>query len=173
MFASAYARATAGQVAKCSEPGPLRLAPKTVRLPDFEDNRSTSAHRKLVRKPGFAPGPSPSQGEMLLLHHDPDPKAERGIRNAERGAATACGSFCIPISAPRIKLGPLVGLAPTNTSLRNSPCCFWRHRGFENGALTWICTTNLRLRKAACRTDYTLGALEWRPWPDAHRLVPA
>ena len=27
---------------------------------------------KVVRKPGFAPGPSPSQGEMLLLHHDPD-----------------------------------------------------------------------------------------------------
>lgn len=25
-----------------------------------------------VRKPGFAPGPSPSQGEMLLLHHNPD-----------------------------------------------------------------------------------------------------
>lgn len=27
---------------------------------------------KLVRKPGFAPEPSPSQGEMLLLHHDPE-----------------------------------------------------------------------------------------------------
>src|SRR5213594_4279418 len=27
---------------------------------------------RLVRKPGFAPGPSPSQGEMLLLHHNPD-----------------------------------------------------------------------------------------------------
>jgi hypothetical protein len=28
----------------------------------------------------------------------------------------------------------------------------------EIGALTWVCTTNLRLRKAACRTDYTLRA---------------
>ena len=26
---------------------------------------------EMVRKPGFAPGPSPSQGEMLLLHHNP------------------------------------------------------------------------------------------------------
>ena len=29
------------------------------------------------------------------------------------------------------------------------------------GALTWICTTNFRLRKPACRTDYTLRA--WHP----------
>src|SRR5438876_9628286 len=28
----------------------------------------------------------------------------------------------------------------------------------ESGALTWICTTNLRLRRAACRTRYTLRA---------------
>ncbi len=48
---------------------------------------------KLVRKPGFAPEPSPSQGEMLLLHHDPD-----------------------------LKLEPLVGLAPTNSGLRNRSC---------------------------------------------------
>ena len=27
---------------------------------------------KMVRKPGFAPGPSRSQREVLLLHHDPD-----------------------------------------------------------------------------------------------------
>lgn len=40
----------------------------------LEDNRSTSAHRKMkmVRKPGVAPGPSRSQREVLLLHHDPD-----------------------------------------------------------------------------------------------------
>ena len=38
------------------------------------DNRSTSAHRdlKLVRKPGFAPGPFASRAKMLLLHHNPD-----------------------------------------------------------------------------------------------------
>ena len=27
-----------------------------------------------------------------------------------------------------------------------------------NGALTWICTTNLRLRRAACTSTYTLRA---------------
>jgi hypothetical protein len=47
----------------------------------------------MVRKSGFAPEPSPSRGEMLLLHHDPD-----------------------------FEMEPLVGLAPTITSLRNSPC---------------------------------------------------
>ena len=31
----------------------------------------------------------------------------------------------------------------------------------ESGALTWICTTNLRLRRAACRTDYTLRAVQF------------
>src|SRR5580658_11070982 len=31
-----------------------------------------------------------------------------------------------------------------------------RHRGIKTGAPTWIRTTNLRLRRAACRTDYTL-----------------
>ena len=39
------------------------------------------------------------------------------------------------------------------------------------GALTWICTTSLRLRRAACRTSYTLRA--WHPWPDSHRLGTA
>ena len=34
-----------------------------------------------------------------------------------------------------------------------------RHRGSETGAITWICTTNLRLRRAACRTNYTLRAI--------------
>ena len=32
---------------------------------------------KLVRKPGFAPGPSVSQTEMLLLHHNPDGTPDR------------------------------------------------------------------------------------------------
>ena len=31
------------------------------------------------------------------------------------------------------------------------------------GALTWICTTNFRLRRAACRTDYTLRAIGIEP----------
>jgi hypothetical protein len=36
-------------------------------------------------------------------------------------------------------------------------------QGLENGALTWICTTNLRLRRAACRANYTLRAIGIEP----------
>jgi hypothetical protein len=33
----------------------------------------------------------------------------------------------------------------------------------KGGALTWTCTTNFRLRRAACRTNYTLRAQkQWR-----------
>ena len=45
-------------------------------------------------------------------------------------------------------------------------------QGLQNGALTWICTTSFRLRRAACRTNYTLRA-NWYPWPDLHRLGSA
>src|SRR6185503_11304694 len=36
-----------------------------------------------------------------------------------------------PRLSTRMEMEPLVGLAPTNTSLRNSPCSCWRHRGLE------------------------------------------
>ena len=48
---------------------------------------------EMVRKPGFAPGPSPSQGEMLLLRHNPEewrshvdlhhepPPSQSGVQN--------------------------------------------------------------------------------------------
>ena len=39
---------------------------------------------RMVRKSGFAPEPSPSQGEMLLLHHDPDGASGR-IRTDDYG----------------------------------------------------------------------------------------
>ena len=42
---------------------------------------------------------------------------------------------------------------------------------FQTGALTWICTTILRFRKAVCTSIYTLRA-NWHPWPDLHRLGP-
>jgi hypothetical protein len=38
-----------------------------------------------------------------------------------------------------------------------------RHKGFEIGALTWTCTTNFRLRKPVCRTNYTLRAIGIEP----------
>src|SRR5260221_11001654 len=50
------------------------------------------ARFKLGRPTGFAPAQTPSRGVMLLLHHD------------------------------HHKMEPLVGLAPTNTSLQNSSC---------------------------------------------------
>ena len=37
---------------------------------------------KMVRKPGFAPGPSASQAEMLLLHHNPEMASAAGIAPA-------------------------------------------------------------------------------------------
>ena len=72
----------------------------------------------------------------------------------------------------------------------------FRASDFKNGALTWICTTNLRLRRAACRISLHLesvmkcgfgirkaklaiahsalctphSAFKWHPWPDSHRL---
>ena len=39
---------------------------------------------KLVRKPGFAPGPSRSQRGMLLLHHNPDLKWSPGSDSHRR-----------------------------------------------------------------------------------------
>ena len=56
------------------EPGPPRLAPRTVRPPYCWriTDQLRPIESEMVRKPGFAPGPSPSQGEMLLLHHVPE-----------------------------------------------------------------------------------------------------
>src|SRR6266571_8863805 len=59
---------------------------------------------------------------------------------------------------------PLVGLAPSvciRPQHEFTKLALWllRHGGgLESGALMWNCTTNLRLRRAACRTDYTLRA---------------
>src|SRR5713101_6882481 len=57
---------------------------------------------ELVRKPGFAPGPSASRAETLLLHHNPD------------GASGRTRTECLRTA--------------TNTSLRNSSCGY---RGTE------------------------------------------
>src|SRR5712671_6384385 len=50
---------------------------------------------------------------------------------------------------------------------------FILHSSFEAGALTWTCTTNLRLRKAACRTDYTLRATRVEHLASVAGLAPA
>lgn len=75
---------------------------------------------ELVRKPGFAPGLSRSQREVLLLHHNPD--GASGRTRTDEYEFTKLALWLL------------------------------RHRGFETGALTWTCTTSLRLRRAACRT---------------------
>src|SRR2546428_3890182 len=41
---------------------------------------------ELVRKPGFAPGPSASRAEMLLLHHNPDGASGRTRTECLRAA---------------------------------------------------------------------------------------
>jgi hypothetical protein len=49
------------------EPAHAQNCSRTLRMRLLAGSNS-----EMVRKPGFAPGPSPSQGEMLLLHHNPD-----------------------------------------------------------------------------------------------------
>jgi hypothetical protein len=70
-----------------------RLSSRRYALVCLED-RSASAHpkcwrtAKMVRKPGFAPGPSPSQGEMLLV------------------TPQSCLDFRFPIYAVALASGP-------------------------------------------------------------------
>jgi hypothetical protein len=40
---------------------------------------------------------------------------------------------------------------------------FIQPSSLKSGALTWICTTNFRLRRAACKTNYTLRAIGIEP----------
>src|SRR5260221_9113273 len=97
----------------------------------------------MVRKPGFAPGPSPSQGEMLLLHHNPEGKSEGRIRKPEEKQKLEARKFKMANSGFGLRAS--FGFRPSDF-------------GFSKCALTWTCTTNLRLRRAACRTNYTLRA---------------
>ena len=66
---------------------------------------------------------------MLLLHHDPELK-------------------WIPWSDSHRRIA-VYETAPVAAEAQ----------GLEIGALTWTCTTSFRLRKAACRTNYTLRAM--------------
>ena len=64
------------------------------------------------------------------------------------------------------KMGRPVGIAP-DTAAFTEPYARSLHHGLrlENGAPAWTCTTNLRLRKAAC-ISYTSGAFEsWSAMP--------
>ncbi len=77
------------------EPGALRLSPQTLRPPMFMvDKRSTSAHRNW--------GDQPDSHRHSRLH----------------------GAGCCCYIMITMELEPLVGLAPTNTSLQNSSCGF-------------------------------------------------
>ena len=116
---------------------------------------------KLVRKPGFAPGPSRSQAEMLLLHHDPDLNGAPGRTRTDEYEFTKLALWLLRHRGWKVQ---------SEEFRLNSAFCI--HSSFKIGALTWICTTNFRLRRAACRSGYTLRA-NWRPWSDSHRLGPA
>ena len=90
---------------------------------------------------------------MLLLHHDHHKEACRAeARRAKAGAPGRTRTDEYGFTKPALWL--------------------LRHKGFEIGALTWICTTNFRLRRAACRTNYTLRAVGIEPrWLDANRGI--
>ena len=134
------------------------------------------AHYSLVRrKPGLAPGPSPSQGEMLLLHHNPDGSwspwsdSHRRIRvyktRPVAGEAQERWKWRMTNGEWRMANDELrmtndelrmTGRANRGVGERTGNSSFGiLHSTLETGALTWICTTNLRLRRAACRVLVT------------------
>ena len=82
------------------EPGPPRLSPRTVRPPYWW--RITDQLRPIGNWGGQ------TDSHRYQRHH---------------------GAQCCCYTMTTIEMEPLVGLAPTNTSLRNSSCCWLRHRG--------------------------------------------
>ena len=105
------------------EPGPPRLSPRTVRPPYWW--RITDQLRPMRN----------GQGDGICT---------RTVRVT--GGDANCYIATLKNGAP--------GRTRTDEYGFTKPALWLlRHRGFKNGALTWICTTNLRLRRAACR-DY-------------------
>src|SRR5205085_10400652 len=98
------ARASRGRTRPTELPTFRSFNSRTMHLNVYTNVITSTALRRLgitvvqtqkcdvVRKPGFAPGPSASQAEMLLLHHNPDG---------------------LPAEADKRRLEPLVGLAPS------------------------------------------------------------
>jgi hypothetical protein len=115
---------------------------------------------KLVRKPGFAPEPSVSQAEMLLLHHNPDGAPgrtrtdeyeftklallllrHRGKMASTAGVAPATSTFArwrSDLTELRGQSHPWPGLAPARVCLKGrllEPLCI--HGLTGRGANKW------------------------------------
>jgi hypothetical protein len=79
--------------------------------------------------PGIEPGPlrfSPKELRPSLFWRTTDQlrPIEIGVTSRIRtGTNAVTGRDASVYIMITMKTGPLVGLAPTNTSLRNSPCC--------------------------------------------------
>ena len=101
---------------------PIELLPHLVRQIGFEpmtDNPMSSAHRNWSGSRDLHPDRLLHRERCCLLHHNPVLHSEYAMQSATFHEAVH-SVLCIHHSA--LELGPLVGLAPTNTSLRNSPC---------------------------------------------------
>src|SRR4030095_6642134 len=105
-----------------------------------------------------------SQGEMLLLHHSPDLKwspwsdSHRRIRVYETRPVAAEARGRWKMSNDEFRMTKC-SWSPVDQPVSSFDL---RVASFKIGAPTWICTTNFRLRRAACRTNYTLRA-KWHP----------
>src|ERR1041385_6771874 len=100
---------------------------------------------------------------MLLLHHDHH-RLEALVELAPSASARPRIYETCPVAAEarglnllRIEIRNSKRASPKFQKISTKP-----DQPLPIGALTWICTTNLRLRRAACRTHYTLRA-KWHP----------
>jgi hypothetical protein len=101
----------------------------------------------MVRKPGFAPGPSRSQREMLLLHHDPDLRwslwsdSHPPSREATAGRADdyEFTKLVLWLLRHRGKMVSAAGLAPTTSTFARWRSDLTELRG-QNGIRDRTCT---------------------------------
>src|SRR5436190_1652860 len=104
--------------------------------------------------------------------------AEGRMRSARMNKKPRSRRVCILHFAFFIQMEPLVGLAPTNTSLRNSPCSCWRHRGVAKsegipkleGRMHRMANSGFGLGISFGFRPSDFGFPKWHPWPDLHRL---
>ena len=89
-------------------PGRTEVESAHPAVQDFTRKPMILGPAKLVRKPGFAPGPSRSQRGMLLLHHNPDGMPSRSSES--EGWSPWSDSHRVLAHGH-------------HTSSRNSPCC--------------------------------------------------
>ena len=115
---------------------------------------------KLVRKPGFAPGPSASQAEMLLLHHNPELKI--------REICTLHSPFCIKKWSPwsdshrRIRVYETRPVAAEGTGAEQNAECRMKNDEFRMPAM----------RAPFCTLHSAFFIQKWRSHVDLHHEPP-